>query len=126
MVPALKEETMTATDAPRFVVATHVKAGRDDDFEAFIRDVVVPAQVRARPHQVGMWHLMRPATDQPEGVSRAWIMTFHGPSTLDDWNLEPLFVEAYGADASREHLRHFEDMVEGEQTVYAVDDESVL
>ena len=126
MVPALEEDTMATTDSLRFVVATQVKTGRDDDFEEFMRDVVVPAQVRARPRQVGMWHLMRPATDQPEGCSRAWIMTFHGPSTLDDWNLEPLFVEAYGADASREHLRHFEDMVEGEQTVYAVDDESVL
>lgn len=114
------------TGSPRFVVATQVKAGRDDDFEAFMRDVVVPAEVRVRPQQVGMWQLMRPAADQPEGVSRAWIMTFHGPSTLDDWSLEPLFVEAYGEDASREHLRLFEDMVEGEQTVYAVDGESVL
>ena len=124
MVPAVEEDTMTTTGSPRFVVATQVKTGRDDDFEEFMRDVVVPAQVRARPRQVGMWHLMRPTTDQPEGTSRAWIMTFHGPSTLDDWDLEPLFVEAYGADASGEHLRHFLDMVEGEQTVYAV--ESVL
>jgi hypothetical protein len=125
-VPALKEETMTTMDYPRYVVVTHVKAGRDDDFERFMRDVVVPAEVRARPHQVGMWHLLRPATDQPEGVTRAWLMTFYGPSTLDDWSLEPLFDEAYGADASREHIRHFEDMVDGEQTVYAVDGESAL
>ena len=114
------------TDTPRFVVATSVKAGRDDDFERFMREVVVPAEVQARPHQVGMWHLMRPATDQPEGVTRAWLMTFHGPSTLDDWDLEPLFDEAYGADASREHMRHFEDMVDGEQTVYAIDREIAL
>ena len=117
---------MTTTGSPRYVVATYVKAGRDDDFERFMREVVVPAEVRARPHQVGMWRLMRPATDQPEGVTRAWIMTFHGPSTLDDWNLEPLFDEAYGADASREHMRHFEEMVEGEQTVYALDSATAL
>ena len=85
---------MTTTGTPRYVVATYVKAGRDDDFERFMREVVVPAEVRARPHQVGMWHLMRPATDQPEGVTRAWLMTFYGPSTLDDWSLEPLFDEA--------------------------------
>jgi hypothetical protein len=117
---------MTTTDSPRFVVATYVKAGRDDDFEGFMRNVVMPAQVRARPHQVGRWQLMRPATDQPEGVTRAWLMTFYGPSTLDDWNLEPLFEEAYGADAARAHIRQFEDMVDGEQTVYAVDGETVL
>jgi len=117
---------MTTTDSPRYVVATYVKAGRDDDFERFMRDVVVAAEVRARPDQVGMWRLMRPATDPPEGVTRAWIMTFHGPSTLDDWALEPLFDEAYGADASREHMRYFADMVDGEQTVYAVDGESAL
>jgi hypothetical protein len=117
---------MTTTGDLRFVVATYVKEGRDDEFETFMRDVVVPAEKKARPHQAGMWHLMRPASDQPEGVTRAWILTLHGPSTRDEWNLEPLFDEAYGADASREHIRYFEDMVEGEQTVYALDGESVL
>lgn len=108
------------TRAPRFVVATHVRAGRDSDFERFMRDVVVPAEVRARPQQVGMWHLLRPANDSSEGVAGAWLMTFHGPSSLDDWSLQPLFEEAYGADASREYLKYFEDMVDGEQTVYAL------
>lgn len=117
---------MTTTGSPRYVLATYVKAGRDDDFEKFMREVVVPAQVRALPHQIGMWQLMRPAADQPEGCTRAWLMFFHGPSALDDWNLEPLFNEAYGADASREHMHYFEDMVDGEQTVYALDGESAL
>ena len=117
---------MTIAGSPRYVVATFVKEGRDDDFETFMRDVVLPAEVRARPHLVGMWHLLRPAADQPEGATRAWLMTFYGPSTLDDWNLEPLFDEAYGADASREHIRHFDDMIDGEQTVYALDGESAL
>lgn len=73
------------------------------DFEDFMREVVAPAAVRARPHQVGMWHLLRP-----------------------DWLLQPLFEEAYGAEASREHLKYFEDMVDGEQTVYALDGEVPL
>lgn len=122
----LEEGTMTTTGSPRYVVATRVKEGRDDDFEKFMRDVVVPAEVRTRPHQVGKWHLMRPATDHPEGVTRAWLMTFYGPSTLDDWDLQPLFEEAYGAEAALEHLQYFEDMVDGEQTVYALDGESTL
>ena len=117
---------MEPTDSPRYVVATFVKAGRDDDFEQFMREVVVPAEARARPHQLGRWRLMRPAADQPEGASRAWLMTFHGPSPLDDWNLQPLFDEAYGADASREHLAYFEDMVDGEQTLFALDGEVAL
>lgn len=117
---------METTDSPRYMVVTYVKAGRDSDFEQFMRGVVVPAEARARPHQVGMWHLLRPAADQPEGVRRAWLMTFHGPSTLDDWTLQPLFDEAYGADVSLEHLKYFEDMVEGEQTVYALSGEVVL
>ena len=117
---------MTTTGALRYVVATRVKAGRDDDFERFMRDIVVPAGVRARPHQVGMWHLLRPAADQPEGGTCDWLITLYGPSTLDDWSLEPLFDEAYGADASRDHIRHFEDMIDGEQTVYAVDGEIAL
>ena len=113
-------------DLPRYVVATFVKAGRDDDFERFMRDVVAAAESRVRPHQVGQWHLLRPAADQPEGASRAWVMTFHGSSPLDDWNLQPLFDEAYGADAGREHMAHFEDVVEGEQTLYALDGEVAL
>lgn len=117
---------MDSTDSPRYVVATFVKEGRDDDFERFMRDVVAAAEARVRPHQVGQWHLLRPAAAQPEGASRAWIMTFHGSSPVDDWNLEPLFEEAYGVDASREHLARFEDMVEGEQTLYALDGEVSL
>jgi hypothetical protein len=121
-----KERVMDATDSPHYVVATFVKSGRDGDFEQFMRDVVVPAEARVRPDHVGRWHLLRPAADQPEGASRAWLMTFHGPFPLDDWNLQPLFDEAYGADASREHLARFEDMVEGEQTLYALDGEVSL
>lgn len=117
---------MESTAAPRFVVATRVRTGRDSDFEDFMREVVVPAAVRARPHQVGRWHLLRPATDAPEGLASAWLMTFHGPISWDDWLLQPLFEEAYGADASREHLKYFEDMVDGEQTVYALDGEVPL
>lgn len=44
---------MAMTSSPRYVLATHVKAGRDDDFETFMREVVVPAEVQARPHLVG-------------------------------------------------------------------------
>lgn len=117
---------MEATDSPRYVVATFVKAGRDDDFERFMREVVVPAEARVRPHQLGMWHLLRPADDQPEGASRAWLMTFHGPSPLDDWDLQALFEEAYGADAAGEHLAHFVEMVDGEQTLYALGGEVTL
>ena len=117
---------MAMTSSPRYVLATHVKAGRDDDFETFMREVVVPAEVQARPHLVGMWKLMRPAADQPEGCTRAWLMFFQGPSALDDWNLEPLFDEVYGVDASREHMQYLEDMVDGEQTAYALDGESPL
>ena len=117
---------MEPTDSPRYVVATFVKAGRDDDFERFMRHVVVPAQARVRPHQVGMWQLLRPASDQPEGASRAWLMTFRGTSLIDDWNLQSLFDEAYDADTAREHLTYFEDMVDGEQTLYALDGEVTL
>ena len=117
---------MAMTSSPRYVLATHVKAGRDADFEKFMREVVAPADVQARPHLVGKWQLLRPAADQPEGATRAWLMFFEGPSALDDWNLEPLFEEAYGADKSREHMQYFDDMVEGEQTVYALDSESAV
>jgi hypothetical protein len=45
---------------------------------------------------------------------------------LDDWNLQPLFDEAYGTDASREHLKYFEGMLDGEQTIYVLDGEVAL
>jgi hypothetical protein len=117
---------MAMTSCPRYVLATHVKEGRDDDFETFMREVVAPADARARPYLVGKWQLLRPAADQPEGATRAWLMFFEGPSALDDWNLEPVFEEAYGVEKSREHMEYFDGMVEGEQTVYALDGESAL
>jgi hypothetical protein len=125
-VRAPKDEDVAMTGSPRYVLATPVKAGRDDDFETFMREVVVPADARARPHLVGKWQLLRPAADRPEGCTRAWLMFFQGPADLDDWNLEPLFDEAYGVDASREHMQYFEDMVDGEQTVYALGGEIAL
>ena len=91
---------MDPTDSPRFVVATRVRPGRDSDFEQFLREVVIPAVAKVRPHQVGMWNLLRPADDPPEGASRAWVMTFHGSSTLDEWDLQPLLDEAHGAELS--------------------------
>jgi hypothetical protein len=111
---------------PRYVLATYVKQGRDHDFEMFMREVVAPAEAQARPHLVGRWRLLRPAADQPEGSTRAWLVFFEGPADLDEWNLEPLFEEAYGVEKAREHMQYFEDMVEGDQTVYALEGESAL
>jgi hypothetical protein len=117
---------MQATDTPRYVIATFVKPGRDSDFEQFIRDVVVPAVAQVQPQHVGAWRLLRPAGDETEETTRAWIMTMHGPSSLEDWDLQPLFDAAYGADASREHMRYLEDMLDGDQTVYALSGEVQL
>ncbi|WP_107771475.1 hypothetical protein [Nocardioides sediminis] len=60
------------------------------------------------------------------GHSCAWLITFHGPSTLDGWNLQPLLEEADDVDASLEHMKYFDDMVDGDQTVYALDEEVPL
>ena len=113
---------MTTPEAPRLVAATQVKAGREAEFETFVRDVITPAAERVHPHLADRWQLVRPAKHPPADVAApAYLFLFYGDAPYDSWDLGDVLPTAYGADEGRRHLETLEDLVDGEQLVFAVE-----
>ena len=109
-------------ESPRLVAATTVQAGREAEFEAFVRDVITPATVRVTPYLADMWQLVRPARNPPsDATAPTYLFLFYGDAPYDAWDLGEILPAAYGEEDGRRHLGAFEDMVDGEQTIFAVD-----
>jgi hypothetical protein len=109
--------------SPKFMAVTPVKLGREAEFEAFVRDVIVPAARQVRPHIIDTWRLLRPAGQPSEdGAQAAHVFLFYGDS-WDDYELENLFEAAYGEDTGRQRHQEFEDFLAGEQIGYEFDGE---
>jgi hypothetical protein len=108
-----------APGTPNLMAATLVKPGREAEFEDFVINVIVPAGRRTKPHREDGWQLLRPSDNPPEGVTSAYMFVFYGDAPLEEWDLEPLFNEAYGPEEGRQHLDRFLDLIDGEQTLYA-------
>ena len=110
---------------PKFMAVTPVKPGREADFEAFVRDVIDPADQQARPHVSGTWRLLRPVGQPSEGAQAAYVFLFYG-DTWDDYDLEALFREAYGEDTGAQRIQQFVDLLAGEQVGYEFDGEVTI
>jgi hypothetical protein len=107
---------MAAHEVPRFIAVTRVQADRQADFEAFIHEVVDPAVEKVRPELGPMWQTLRP-TAATDGVA-VYFLLFRGDASLDDWDLESLLTEAYGAEEGPRREQEFEAFLAGEQDVY--------
>lgn len=105
-------------DAIRFLAVNRVKAGREQEYEAFVREVIVPVTERLQPHLAGNWQALRPAQDQTEGAISAYGFAFYGDASLEDWDLERMWAEADGDEEASKRMRQFTDLIDGEQTVY--------
>jgi hypothetical protein len=109
-------------EAPRLIAVTRVRTGREAEFEAFVRDVVTPAAERMKPHLADQWQLVRPAKHPPsDAAAPAYLFLFYGDAPYDEWDLEDVLPAAYGEDDGRRHLQALEEMIDGEQTVFAVE-----
>jgi hypothetical protein len=114
-------------DVPRFMALTRVKAGRADEFETFLREVVAPAVAQARPNASGLWQTLIPDANSElsqtdaQGVAAApagtYVFVFYGDLSLDEWDLGPVFTEVHGEEKGNNLAREFEDFVEGDQVV---------
>ena len=62
-----------------------VRADRADDFEQFLRDVVVPAVRAQRPDLEGRWRAMRSPSPTTGVVTYAFIL--EGGNLAEDWEL---------------------------------------
>jgi hypothetical protein len=105
-------------EAAKSIALTRVVAGREAAFETFVREVIVPAVDKARPHTSDLWQLLRPTSDH-DGDSTVYAFVFYGDVPEADWDLDTLFAEVHGEQMGRRLIQQFEDMVVGDQEIYA-------
>lgn len=89
-----------------------VLAERADDFEQWLRDVLVPAATAHRPQLRGAWEVLRAA--QPETGVVVFAFLLRGGEERD-WDLLPLLEEALGAEGGQRALQDMQGMMHGEQ-----------
>jgi hypothetical protein len=100
------------------IVLNPVLAERAGDFEEFLAAVVVPAAEAHRPEAADRWHVLR-SRQQEDGVV-VFAFLFEGDED-DDWALQPLLEEAYGADEAQRYMDRMQGMLRGEQYGWSVE-----
>ncbi len=110
-----------ATETPRYLAPTPVKRGREEEFESFIRDVIVPAVRLARPDLADQWQALRPSNDQGHDETRSYVFVFYGHAPIEDWDLDTLLPAALGQDEGTRRSKQFNEFVDGEQILYSLD-----
>ena len=113
---------MSDERVPTFMAVTPIKSGSEAEFEAFVRDVIVPAARQVRPHASDTWRLLRPVGQPSQGGHAAHVFLFYG-DTLEDYELESMFREAYGEAIGNQRIQEFEEFMAGEQIGYEFDGE---
>lgn len=109
-------------DAARYIAINPIKRERYQEFEQFINEVIVPVVERARPQLAGMWQTLRPADTGEDPVTYAFL--FYGDTSLQDWDLDPLFSEVYGDEEGARYSQKLNSFFAGEQQVYAFSGET--
>lgn len=97
---------------PTLIAINPVIAGRADDFEDWLRTVVVPAVREHRPELQGRWEVLR-AADQEDGTV-IFAFIFHGGNAAE-WPLEPLLNQALGAEGAQRAMATMSGMMKREQ-----------
>jgi len=93
-----------------------VLADRADDFEDWLRTVVAPAANERRPESRGRWRVLR-ATEADDGVV-VFAFVFEGGQP-EDWELEPILVEALGREGASDALATADGMLKSDQQGWA-------
>lgn len=105
-------------DAARWIVLNPVKMDRRQEFEDFVRDVVVPAVKQVRPHLLGRWQVLRPEAPGDDGPF-VYGLLFYGDGPFSDWDLDTLLAEAHGDEEGARRAQEFVGFLDGEQEVHA-------
>jgi prophage antirepressor-like protein len=97
---------------PTLIAINAVIAERADDFEDWLRTIVVPAVRKHRPELQGRWEVLR-ATEQEDGTA-TFVFIFHG-GDASEWSLEALLTQALGAEGSQRAMADMTGMMKREQ-----------
>jgi hypothetical protein len=102
---------------PTLIAINPVRADRADDFEDWLRTVVVPTVRSHRPAQDGRWRVLR-AQAAEDGVV-TFVFLFHG-GPAEEWELRPLLEEVLGPAGAEDAVRHMGDMLQGDQVGWSL------
>jgi len=89
-----------------------VLADRADDFEDWLRTVLVPATREYRPELLDRWKVLRAAKEEDGQV--VFTCLFYGGQAAG-WQMEPILAQALGADGARRALENMLTMMKGLQ-----------
>lgn len=90
------------------IAINRVRADRADEFEDYLRTVVVPATRGQRPDLDGRWRVLR-ATGPEDGVVVFAFVCEGGLPT--DWELRPIFEASFGAEGADRAMERFGDLL---------------
>ena len=97
------------------IAINSVPVDRADEFEEWLRSLVVPAMKDQRPDLDGQWRVLR-ATEADDGAVVFAFVCEGG--TPDDWDLRPLLETALGTAGADRALEQFADMLRGDQEAW--------
>ena len=97
---------------PTLVAINPVIAARADEFEDWLRTIVVPAVREHRRELEGRWEVLRAAEEEDRTVIFTFIFRGGDPS---DWHLEPLLNQALGAEGAQRAMANMSGMMKREQ-----------
>jgi hypothetical protein len=82
---------------PTLIAVNPVLAERADDFEEWLRTVVVPAVRAHRPEMEGRWQVLRSGVVDDGVVPFVFLFAGGDPA---EWDLQPLLEKAHGTDGA--------------------------
>jgi hypothetical protein len=90
------------------IAINRVRAERADDFEEFLRAVVVPATRAHRPDLEGRWRVLRAGAAEDGVVVFAFVCEGGVPT---DWEMRPILEASLGVDGADAALRRFGELL---------------
>jgi len=94
------------------IAINHVPVDRAEEFESWLRSVVVPAMREQRPDLEGRWRVLRTTGADDSVVVFAFVCE---GGTSSDWELDPLLENALGPQGAEQALQDFAGMLLKEQ-----------
>ena len=94
------------------IALNHVRAGREQEFEDWLRSVLVPAARAHQAHLEGRWHVLRGTEPDDRGTVFAFV--FDG-GTDEDWDLRALLEKELGSQGADEALSRMGQMLAEDQ-----------
>lgn len=94
------------------IAISPVIADRADEFEDWLRAVLVPATRDHRPELLDRWEVLRAAKEEDGQVIFTFL--FYGGEAAE-WQMEPILAQALGAEGARRALENMLAMMKGLQ-----------